>query len=51
MSAAAVTYYFMVMILEKPAVFPQAYRESPNSWEFLAQTEPAGYFENETTSS
>lgn len=51
MSAAAVTYYLMVAILEKPAIFPQAYRENPNSWEFLAQTEPAGYFENETMSS
>lgn len=51
MSAAAVTYYLMVAILEKPAIFPQAYHENPNSWEFLAQTEPAGYFENETMSS
>lgn len=51
MSAAAVTYCLMVTILEKPAIFPQVYRENPNSWEFLAQTEPVGYFGKENANS
>ncbi|KAM0817498.1 putative Allantoin permease [Seiridium cardinale] len=46
MSAAAVTYYLMVTILEKPAIFPEGHYEDPKTWEFLAQIQPEGLFED-----
>lgn len=51
MSAAAMTYYLMATFLEKPAIFPQGHHENPKTWEFLAQNQPEGYFDDEIASS
>lgn len=47
MSAAAVTYYVMVAMLEKPAIFPEGHHENPNTWEVLAQNHLEGYLEDD----